>query len=202
MFCGGVLFTCDNTGLILEAIGDKAFQQCFALTTINLPGTLKSIGSYAFAGSTSQTMKVVINELPDGLMTLGQSAFWNAGANVIITKLPKNLEVLNGQTFTFCSGVQITNFGSDGSGSLLKSIGTQCFYGAGTQNGGGRISKIYFGTTVTEVGSNAFYNYCSPALKNAYFANSKDIYIQDEAGMGFTASNVSVAFDYDENVGG
>lgn len=85
---------------------------------------------------------------------------------------------------------------------MLKSIGTQCFYGAGAQNGGGGVSEIYFGTTVTEVGSNAFYNYCTPALKNAYFTNSKDIYIQDEAGMGFTASNVSVAFDYDENVGG
>lgn len=200
MNCSGL--TTVSLPMSIEAIGDKAFQQCFALTTISLPGTLKSIGSYAFAGSTNQTMRVAIQELPDGLMTLGQSAFWNAGSNVIITKLPKNLEVLNGQTFTFCPGVQIANFGSDGSGSLLKSIGTQCFYGAGAQNGGGGVSKIYFGTTVTEVGSNSFYNYCAPALKNAYFTNSRDTYIQDEAGMGFTASNVSVAFDYDENVGG
>lgn len=186
----------------IEAIGDNAFQQCFALTTINLPATLKSIGAYAFAGSTSQTMKVAINELPSGLMTLGQSAFWNAGPNIIVTELPKNLETLNGQTFTFCSGVHISQFGSDGSGSLLKSIGTQCFYQAGQGHGGGGVSSIYFGNTITEVGSNSFYGYCSPTLKNAYFANSQDTFTQDAAGMGFTASNVNVAFDYDENVGG
>lgn len=85
----------------------------------------------------------------------------------------------------------------------MKSIGSQCFYNAGSKNGGGGIYKIYFGSTVTSVDSNAFINYCAPALQNAYFVNSKATYKnQDEASMGFTASNVAVTFDYDENVGG
>jgi hypothetical protein len=80
----------------IETIGDEAFLECFSLTTVNLPDTLKEIGARAFSGSTAQTMRVAINELPSGLNRLGQGAFSNGGPNIIITHLPKNITTLNG----------------------------------------------------------------------------------------------------------
>ena len=54
------------------------------------------------------------------------------------------------QTFTFCPGVQIANFGSDGSGSLLKSVGTLSASMEPVLKMVEEFLKIYFGTTATE----------------------------------------------------
>ena len=67
--------------------------------------------------------------------------------------------------------------------------------------GGNGVSSITFGATVTEVGDNAFFEYCYPALKNAYFVNDANTYTYDEAQMGFTSNGVNVEFEYNEAMG-
>ena len=186
--------TCDNLKYVelpvsITKIGPSSFTGCNNLETINLGDQITEIGSRAFAGQGGTAMKVTVNELPSKLTTLGD-AFFNAGPNVHITKIPDGIETLNNFTFYLCPNVSISEFGSDGSGSKLRDIGLQCFYGAGTG-----ITSLTFNSSVKTIGQNAFADYSEASLQNVYFANSEGSYGGDAAYMGFDSSvNVSYSF--------
>lgn len=142
-------------------------------------------------------MQISINELPENLTYLGNSAFWNAGPNVIVTKIPKNIETLSNFCFTFCPKVQVTEFGSDDGSSLLSSIGDSCFYGAGKYQNGGSITSIVFYKSIIDVKDRAFYEYKMPNLNEVVFKNNESIFNdknQNRTTMGFTNTNVNVVW--------
>lgn len=143
----------------IRYIKNYAFRGCTKMTTINLNDNIVEIGASAFAGLPLESMIVEINELPTSLTQIGGSAFQNAGPNIKITRIPNGVTELQSYTFSRCQNVKISEFGSDGSGSQLTSIGTQCFAQSATGNIGSDVTSITFHPSITTLGSQAFQLY-------------------------------------------
>ncbi|GEM_PF-499408 len=81
-----------------HSIGDNAFSECSALTTVTFGAGLQSIGSSAFAstGITSLT-------IPEGVTTLNQGAFYNCDALKSVA-IPSTVERI-GSTSSWDTGV-------------------------------------------------------------------------------------------------
>lgn len=73
----------------VTSIGDKAFKDCEHLTQVTLHEGLRSVGAYAFSGTSLGTLA-----LPEGLETVGDSAFRAMGMDLTRLRLPKSLTSL------------------------------------------------------------------------------------------------------------
>ena len=60
----------DGTTYTVTSLGDEAFYDCGGVSSLTLPATVRSIGSYCFYNSTFTSL-----ELPDSLRTIGDNAF-------------------------------------------------------------------------------------------------------------------------------
>ena len=89
-------------GKPVTAIGDDAFvtEACIELTEINLPNTLKTIGSNAFYGC--QSMKSLT--LPEGLETIGTYAFRSARIESIV--IPESVRQIKMNAFASCKSLK------------------------------------------------------------------------------------------------
>ena len=88
-------------------------------------------------------------ELPSELRYLGIGAFYIAGPNVHISKIPASLQSIPSSTFAFTPNVRIAEFGSDDGSSLLEYIGPSAFFGAGITDKDN--SQIYGEATNKEI---------------------------------------------------
>ena len=118
-------------------IDNCAFQNCYNLKNINLPNTLLSIGSYAFA-YTGSLQKCV---LPDSLEELGDNCFRFGG--LIEANVPPKVKKLYSMTFE-CFKLTKINLNE----GLEEAYGSP-FYGL-TQE------EIKLPTTLKKAGSNLF----------------------------------------------
>lgn len=187
------------------SLGDRSFNACIGLETINLDNII-NIGAYAFGGTSTSPLKVQINELPENLETIGMSAFWNAGPNVYITKIPNKVEIINNSAFYNCENVVITHLGSDDGSSKLRSIDTQAFHSCAKNSIPG--NAIYIFKSVTFLGRGIFENGFN-SLENIYIRNSQDSYqtsigenlsTKDENWYLFTSQDTSGNTRKDVNI--
>lgn len=174
----------------ITSIGANAFQSADSLININLHDNITEIGSNAFSATVMDDMKVNISKLPANLIVLGSGAFQRAGPNITISELPKGIVDLQSFVFHSCPNVVISEFGSDGTGSKLVSIGTQAFWGAGKG-----VSSITFNPSVKSISNGAFTEYGTGSLQNVYFANAEGDYDNSASGMGFDSS-VNITYSY------
>lgn len=65
----------------IQAIGARAFSNCWELSTITIPANVTSIGTYAFYACSSLTEII----FPAGLTSIGESAFYYCSALASIT---------------------------------------------------------------------------------------------------------------------
>ena len=79
----------------VEVIGNSAFTQCYALTDVILPDTLKEIETSAFSmtGLTSV-------DIPQGVTFIGNGAFYQTGLTEIV--LPEGMLELGNDVFGLC----------------------------------------------------------------------------------------------------
>lgn len=105
----------------VRTIGSSSFVTCEALTTVTLNDNITAISDDAFSGC----KKLEINSLPSQLTTLGSSAFQSCGEGIKLTSLPSGVTTLGNFTFTPCSNVKLIDL------SGVKKIGAGCFDGAG-----------------------------------------------------------------------
>ncbi|MFA5007245.1 MAG: leucine-rich repeat protein [Candidatus Izemoplasmatales bacterium] len=89
-------------GSLLSSIGNNAFENCFALTGINLPDDLLTIGNYAFWQCTSLTSI----SLPQELTTLGIRVF-NSCYLLSFVLIPESVTVVGGNQFLGSSSVNV-----------------------------------------------------------------------------------------------
>ena len=68
----------------MESIGQNAFRSCAALTNINFPAGLVSIGQEAFRDACVGQSANAIYALPDSVETFGSNAFYNCGAGLLV----------------------------------------------------------------------------------------------------------------------
>jgi hypothetical protein len=159
--CAGAI-TIDSS---VTSIGDSAFMNVAAVTSIFIPSSVVHIGSNAFAGSglTSVT-------LPGTVATIGNAAFQQI-ASLTNVAIGEGITSLPSQAFYNNFSASILEITLP---STLTSIGDAAFFGAGItsltipnsvtsigdqafQDTAALIS-VTIGDGVTEIGSSAFYN--------------------------------------------
>ena len=120
----------------IVTIGQSAFYGCSSLTEIELPDTVTAISSYGFYGCSG--MKSI--ELPKGLRALGQYAFCSSGLTGIDLSVAKDLTALSDHCFRSTKLVSITI------PDWITTIPYYCFYSVTT------LTSIDFGgvTTIEE----------------------------------------------------
>ena len=109
----------ENEGVTfnVSAIGQYAFYDCYKITSLTLPSTLKTIGDYAFMYCYG--MKELV--IPEGCETIGHYAFWNCnGIRELV--IPEGCETIGNYAFAHCYGLRKLTLPS-----TLTSIGNYAF---------------------------------------------------------------------------
>lgn len=106
--------------LNLEAIPDNAFYGS-SITSIEIPGTVLSIGVSAFEGCSSLAGNLMF---PEGLQTIGERAFYQCEALTGSLHIPNSVTSLGAYAFYECSGFT----GSLTFGTGITTIPQYCFY--------------------------------------------------------------------------
>lgn len=112
----------DGRGIItfdsdITSIGDNAFINCYKLTSISIPESVKTINDGAF-GACAYLSNI---NFPQGLTEIGEGAFFGCGLTVLT--LPESLERISNSAFQSCVdliSVSIPN-------GKLESIGGSAF---------------------------------------------------------------------------
>lgn len=102
----------------VTAIEEKAFFNAGDVTEVQLPDSIKTIGSFAFANC-SYLEKI---NLPTELILLGESAFSGCRALGGTLRLPEGLTDVPNGAFAYCSSIEEIRFGEK-----LISIGDNAF---------------------------------------------------------------------------
>ena len=142
----------------LKAIGNNAFNGCFALRNeVTIPAGVETIGNYAFAGCRNAKFNPA---LPETLTAIGDYAFQNC-ANLYAVTLPASLQTIGDHAFE-ASNVQEAVLPAG-----LKTIGAYAFRHCSN------ITRVTLPDGLTTLGEGAFQQ-CE-ALVTADLMNPMDI---------------------------
>ena len=142
----------------LKAIGNNAFNGCFALRNeVTIPAGVQTIGSYAFSGCRNAKFNPA---LPETLTAIGDYAFQNC-ANLYAVTLPASLQTIGDHAFE-ASNVQEAVLPAG-----LKTIGAYAFRHCSN------ITRVTLPDGLTTLGEGAFQQ-CE-ALVTADLMNPMDI---------------------------
>ena len=165
-------------GKDVVGIKDNAFSDCYYLTGINLPETVRSIGNGAFASCISLEMF----DMPDSVENLGNSIFSNC-VSLRIVNLSQSVNIVPEETFYMCKALKeieisedTTLFGKNafkGCSSLrsivlpgnLYEISSGCFSNCSS------LEKVYLPLSVLQICRDAFEKCTS--LNTVYYQSSE-----------------------------
>ena len=167
----------------LKAIGNNAFNGCFALRNeVTIPAGVETIGSNAFKGCRNAKFNPALPEtltaigdyafqncanlyavtLPASLQTIGEYAFYASSIQEIV--LPEGLFSLGDGAFWFCKALETADFVNS---MDIISIPSNAF------NGCSGLRKVYLPFFVEEIGDYAFSG-CK-SLKSLNFFECEEI---------------------------
>ena len=147
----------------LQAVGNRAFRDCAALTLSALPDTVGTVGDYAFYGCTALTEPL----LPSALETLGDYAFYGCNQFEEVS-VPDGTVLVGNYAFAACTAVErvylpdsVTTIGVNAFGNCenlvearlpqdLEKISNELFWGCG------KLAEISIPASVTVIGYDAF----------------------------------------------
>ena len=130
----------------LKAISQRCFFNCSKLRSIILPEGISSIGKSAFENCTSLTCELVF---PEGLTSIGEYAFSSCTSLTGGLVFSKGLVSIGDNVFYECTSLDGTLVLPEG----LVSIGEGAFYGCSNLTG-----NLVIPTTVSSIGAYAFYS--------------------------------------------
>lgn len=126
----------------VTSIGDIAFQNCYDLTSVNIPNGVTSIGTMAFQKCTG----LISVTMPNSLISIGWSAFMNCSALTSVT-IPNSVITIGYGAFNGCSNLTSITIPNG-----LTSIDDFVFASTG-------LTSITVPNSVTSIGDAAFL-YC------------------------------------------
>lgn len=160
------LETVTINGNVLTSLGQSAFEDCSALTSINIPNSLQTMSNNAFKGCSSLTQ---IN-LPNGLTSIGSYAF--TGAGLVSVVVPETVTSFGNDMFNGCTKLKSATLPSG-----LTSIPVYTFYKCYS------LERFDMSDNVTYIGQYAFYD-CS-SLGPVYLSkNIETIYCNGTSRQG------------------
>ena len=155
----------------ITSIGDRAFYECSALTSVTIPNSVTSIGIGAFYKCSSLTSVTIPNSvtsigssvfyncssltsvtIPNSVTSIGSSVFYNCSSLTSVT-IPNSVTSIGSEAFSDCSGLKSITIPNN-----ITSIGHRTFYNCSS------LTEINIPNGVTSIGNLAFSN-CS-ALKS------------------------------------
>lgn len=139
------------------ALSDIFCKDCYSLSSVSFPETLKAIQQEAFMNCTSLTSLT----LPASVTSLGQDAFRNCSK---LVELNINSNIVGSSFYGYSfTGVPLTTVNMN---ETVTEIGSEAFKGAS-------INTILIPASVTTIGSNAFVN--SLTLTSVSFAPNSNL---------------------------
>lgn len=150
--------------LSVTAIADNAFQYCSNLTTVTIPNSVTSIGSWSFAKSGVKSITI-----PNSVTHIGCYAFSESSLHNIT--LSENLTEIKNGTFCACSLNSITI------PNKVTCIGDSAFFMCRN------LKSIAIPNSVTRIGLMSF---CYSSLGSVNIPNS----VTEIGTMAFAASNL------------
>ena len=133
----GVLFNKDKTQLICSPAGKTT-------SSYTIPGSVTSIGTYAFYGCTGLSSVTI----PNTVTSIGHYAFYGCTGLSSVT-IPNTVTSIANNTFYGCTGLTTVTIPNS-----VTSIGNSAFYGCTS------LTTVTIPNNVTSIGLNAFKN-CS-----------------------------------------
>ena len=134
----------NGTVLILDEeiseIGNRAFQDCSSLTSIEIPDSVTSIGDYAFHDCSS----LANVKLGSSVISIGNYAFAHCTSLVSIT-IPDSVTSIGIRAFYDCTSLANVTLGSS-----VTSIGEDAFRECGS------LTSVTIPDSVTSIGADAF----------------------------------------------
>lgn len=124
----------------LTAIPEYAFEKCYALNTISIPGSIATIGESAFDGC--RTLNTV--NFSEGLETIESYAFWKLPLTTL--SLPASLKTIGPRAFAYNKFATVT-FADN---SQLETIGDAAF------SANEELTTIVIPASVKTIGLEAF----------------------------------------------
>ena len=125
----------------VTSIGDVAFVYCTSLTNIDIPDSVKSIGSYAFYASGLATITI-----GNSVISIGNSAFSDCDRLTNID-IPDSVTSIGENAFSSCDKLASVTIGNS-----VTSISNSAFENCGS------LTSIGIPDSVTSIGENAFSN--------------------------------------------
>ncbi|MBQ6942863.1 MAG: leucine-rich repeat domain-containing protein [Ruminococcus sp.] len=123
----------------VTTIGDKAFDDCYSLTSITIPDSVTSIGDYAFYNCNSLTSITI----PDSVTSIGKYTFYLT---------PWLYEKREENPLVIVNGILIDGINCEGDVLIpegVTSIGGSAFYGC-------NLTSIVIPDSVTSIGDYSF----------------------------------------------
>ena len=192
-------FTYNGKTYSVTSIGESAFYNCSALTSIIIPNSVTSIGSSAFSGCSGLTSVTIPNSvtsigssvfsdcsgltsvtIPSSVTSIGSSAFSGCSGLTSVT-IPNSVTSIGGGAFHYCSGLTSITIPNS-----VTSIGSYAFEGCYN------ILSLVIGTNVTSIGYNAFYR--THLIKTIWLTNTPPSGFEEARGKVNYVSNDQFTF--------
>ncbi len=153
--CNAIIETSTNTLIVgckntkipnsVTSIGNKVFQYCKSLTSIEIPNSVTSIGNFVFYGCSSLTTITI----PNSVKSIGDEAFlWCESLASI--EIPNSVTSIGNKMFQYCkslTSIEIPN--------SVTSIGDEAFSDCKS------LASIEISNSVTRIGENTFSGCCN-----------------------------------------
>ena len=148
IIAGGAFSYCSaltqvNIPSSVTSIGNSAFSYCSALTQVNIPSSVTSIGNSAFYECSAFTQVTI----GSGVTSIGDEAFSDCSALTQVT-IPNSVTSIGEQAFAYCYALTQVTIGNS-----VTSIGYMAFYGCSAL-----AEMTVLPTVPPTVGVDAFYN--------------------------------------------
>lgn len=135
----------------ITVISAGVFRECSNLTSVDLPNGISQIGNNAFYNCSSLTDLVIPDEVPS---TIGDYAFCGCSSLTSVT-IPSTVNSIGNFAFSSCGSLTSVTINSNAIASLSYSELFNMKNKFGNQ-----VTRYTFGSNITSIGQNAFYD-CS-----------------------------------------
>ncbi len=133
----------------ITVISAGVFRECSNLTSVDLPNGISQIGNNAFYNCSSLTDLVIPDEVPS---TIGDYAFCGCSSLTSVT-IPSTVNSIGNFAFSSCGSLTSVTINSNAIASLSYSE----LYNMKNKFGN-QVTRYTFGSNITSIGQNAFYD--------------------------------------------